>query len=86
MKNRLGNLGVVVFAIVRDNVVKIRGRWRMGMARRDKGIGGGTSRVREGMGGGLGRGGGRLAERERGEAVEWRRHGWMGGVDKDIVK
>ena len=50
MKNKLGNLGVVVFATVRDNVVKIRGRWRMGMARRDKGIGSGTSGMREGMG------------------------------------
>ena len=66
MKNRLGNLGVVVFAIVRDNVVKIRGRWRMGMARRDKGIGGGTSRVREGMGGGLGRGGGETGRKGKG--------------------
>ena len=69
MKNKLGNLGVVVFATVRDNVVKIRGRWRMGMARRDKGIGDGTNRVREGGGGG------EPAERERGEVVEWRRHG-----------
>ena len=41
----------------------------MGMARRDKGIGDGTNRVREGGGGG------EPAERERGEVVEWRRHG-----------
>ena len=40
------------------------------MSRRDKGIGDGTNRVREGRGGG-----GEPAERERGEVVEWRRHG-----------
>ena len=27
MKNKPGKLGVVVFATVMDNVVKIRGRW-----------------------------------------------------------
>ena len=27
MKNKPGKLGVVVFATVKDNVVKIRGRW-----------------------------------------------------------
>ena len=42
------------------------------MARRDKGIGGGTNKVREGRREG---GGGEPAERERGEVVEWRRHG-----------
>ena len=77
MKNRLGNLGVVVFAIVRDNVMKIRGRWRMGMARRDKGIGGGTSRVREGMGGGLGGGG--EGDWQKGQGVKQWNGGDMGG-------
>ena len=62
MKNRLGNLGVVVFAIVRDNVVKIRGRWRMGMARRDKGVKGGINGER---GKGV-----EQAKREKGEVVE----------------
>ena len=27
MKNKLGKLGVVVFATIKDNTVKIRGRW-----------------------------------------------------------
>ena len=53
------------------------------MARRDKGIGGGTSRVREGMGGGFG------GDQQKGKGVkQWNGGdmGWMGGVDEDTVK